>query len=215
MDFYMITKLNAIGLPIAINLIPACFGLKCSFIRSIKAFTLLELMVSLTVISVLMAIAIPNFTPFIVKMRVNNEISELHRMLLITRNTAINNGQKTILCPLDSSSKCTSQWQNSLSVFIDLNNNKQLDVNETVIKTRAAIPLGDLLVYAKGRNRITFKPTGHLSGLANGTFRYCPENHNNFSRGIVVARSGRIFQSSDLDKDGIDENRRKQIISCD
>lgn len=211
----MITMLNAIGLPLAFNSMPTYCGVKCSFIKTIKAFTLLELMVSLSVVSILAAIAIPNLTPFLVKMRVDNEISELHRMLLITRNTAINNGQKTILCPLDSSSKCTTQWQNSLSVFIDFNNNKQLDVNETVIKTKAAITSGDLLVYAKGRNKITFKPTGHLSGLANGTFRYCPKDYNNFSRGIVVARSGRVYQSSDIDKDGVDENRGKKIMSCD
>lgn len=182
---------------------------------SIKGFTLMELMVSLSVTSVLAAIAIPNFNDFIIKMRVDNEISQLHRMLLLTRNTAINSGQNVILCPLNKSLQCTTQWQKELSAFTDVNNNKVFDNNEKVIKIREAITIGDELVYGKGRTQVTFKPTGQLSGLANGTFRYCPKTHKNNSRGIVVARSGRIYQSSDLDHDGIDENRGGKQIHCE
>ena len=180
-----------------------------------KGFTLIELMVSVSVISILAAIAIPNFNDFIVRMRVDNEISQLHRMLLITRNSAINSGKKAIICPLDNSHQCTPQWHKELSVFIDDNDNKQFDGDEKVIKIRASITTEDKLIYGKGRNKITFKPTGQLSGLANGTFRYCPKNYKNHSRGIVVARSGRVYQSSDIDNDGIDENRGGKEINCD
>jgi Tfp pilus assembly protein FimT len=148
-------------------------------------------------------------------MRVDNEISTLHRMLNMTRNAAINSGQKAIICPLDVSFQCTDQWQNELSVFIDVNDNKKFDTNEKVIRIRAEINASDRLIYGKSRNKITFKPTGQLSGLANGTFRYCPLNHEEHSRGIVVARSGRLYQSSDIDNDGIDENRGNKEINCD
>lgn len=181
----------------------------------VKGFTLIELMVSVSITSILVAIAAPSFSDFIVKMRVDNEISQLHRMLLITRNTAINNGQKTIICPLDNNFQCTSQWQNELSVFIDLNDNKLFDITEKVISVRASISSGDKLIYGKGRNKITYKPTGQLSGLTNGTFRYCPQSHKENSRGIVIARSGRLYQSSDIDNDGIDENRGNKEIDCD
>jgi type IV fimbrial biogenesis protein FimT len=182
---------------------------------NLKGFTLIELMVSVSVTSILAAIAIPNFNDFIVQMRVDNEISQLHRMLLITRNAAINSGQKAIICPLDNAFQCTSQWQNELSVFVDVNDNKEFDNNEKVISYRAAINAEDKLIYGKGRNKITFKPTGQLSGLANGTFRYCPLNHKEKSRGIVVARSGRLYQSSDNNNDGVDENRGNKAINCD
>lgn len=180
-----------------------------------KGFTLIELMVSVSVTSILVTLAAPNLNDFIVRMRVNNEISALHRMLLMTRNAAINSGHKAIICPLDSNSQCTDQWQNELSVFTDVNGNKLFDANEKVISVRAAINIGDKLVYGKGRNKITFKPTGQLSGLANGTFRYCPQSYKNNSRGIVVARSGRLYQSRDNNHDGMDENRGNKKIHCD
>lgn len=178
-----------------------------------KGFTLIELIVAISITSILVAIAVPSFNYFIIKIRVDNEISELHRMLLITRNAAINSGQKAIICPLNNTFQCTDQWQNELSVFVDVNDNKKFDDNEKVIRIKAEINNEDRLVYGKGRNKITFKSTGQLSGLANGTFRYCPPSDNN-SRGIVVARSGRVYQSSDIDSDGIDENRGNKEINC-
>ena len=179
-----------------------------------KGFTLLELLTSISILMILVTLGLPALENFTVKMRVDREISQLYRMLLMTRNTAINSGQKTIICPLDNNSQCTTQWQNKLSIFIDINNNKILDNNEKVISIRSAINSGDKLVYGIGRTKITFKPTGHLSGLANGTFRYCPKNHQDKTRGIVVARSGRVYQSSDTDNDGIDENRGNTEINC-
>jgi len=85
--------------------------LAIAFIARTKGFTLIELMISVSVTSILAALAIPNYSQFIVQMRVDNEISQLHRILLITRNAAINSGQKAIVCPLDESQQCTSQWQ--------------------------------------------------------------------------------------------------------
>lgn len=181
---------------------------------SITGFTLIELIVSISITSILVAIAVPNFSDFIIKMRVDNDIYQLHRMLLITRNAAINSGHKAIICPLNNNFQCTTQWQNELSVFVDVNSNKMFDANEKVIRIKPAIKIGDELVYGKGRNKITYQPTGQLSGLTNGTFRYCPQSHKHNSRGIVVARSGRVYQSSDNDNDGIDEDRRNKEISC-
>ena len=181
----------------------------------IKGVTLLELMISVSITAILAIIVIPNFNDFIVKMRVDNEISQLHRMLLMARNTAINSGQNTILCPLNEISQCSEQWKNKLSIFIDSNNNKTFDLEEKILQTKEEITAGDQLVYGKGRTMITFKSTGQLSGLANGTFRYCPEHYKKHARGIIVARSGRIYQSSDIDNDGIDENRGNTEINCD
>lgn len=181
----------------------------------IKGFTFLELIVSISVTSILAAIAVPNFNEFIINMRVDNEVSQLHRILLMTRNAAINSGQKAIICPLNNSFECTGQWEKKLSAFVDVNDNKKLDDNEKIIIVRAEITIGDKLIYGKGRSKITFKPTGSLSGLANGTFKYCPANYTNHSRGIVIARSGRIYQSSDIDNDGIDENRGNKEIKCE
>lgn len=179
--------------------------------------TLIELITTISIVSILTAIAGPNLNDFIVEMRVDNEISRLSRLLLTARNHSINSGQNTILCPLAPNGTCTQNWHQELSVFIDVNGNQQFDSagNETLITTKSSIKISDTLKYAKSRTKITYQPTGHLFGLANGTFRYCPEGHLDKSRGIIIARSGRFYASTDINHDGIDETRSNNIISCD
>jgi type IV fimbrial biogenesis protein FimT len=182
-----------------------------------KGFTLLELMVSASIISILLSIAIPSFNNFIIEMRVDNEISQLYRLLFIARNAAINNDHNVTVCPLNTSSQCSSNWQQELSVFIDLNENKTYEPNsnEQLLKIKAAIVKTDKLHYGMGRNSIVYAPTGRLSGWGqNGTFRYCPSKHQEKNRGIRVATSGRLYITTDTDNDNIDEDRSGKELKC-
>lgn len=184
--------------------------------QKVKGMTLIELLVSVSILCALLIIALPNYQDFIIKMRVDNEIYQLQRLLLITRNSAINNGSNAILCPLDDGVTCSGNWHKALSVFVDSNNNQQFDsVNEKIISFKPGIELNDKLLYAKRRNRITFSPSGHLSGLSNGTFRYCPKTNLKLARGIIVAISGRFYLSEDNNNDGIEENRSGIALKCD
>jgi type IV fimbrial biogenesis protein FimT len=183
---------------------------------SMRGLTLLEVITVVSIISILVGLIVPNMEHFVVKMRVDNEISTLQRLLLLTRNSAINNNSNTILCPLDESGQCSTLWHKELSVFIDINNNRRFDPdnNEMIIRSKAAIKKNDILIYGKRRKSITFHPTGRLSGLSNGTFRYCPLHHEGKSRGIVIARSGRVYTTSDIDNDSKDETRMNKEINC-
>lgn len=189
--------------------------LKPSYLNQ-HGMTLIELLISIAVISILSFIAIPNFQAFVVKLRVDNEITSLHRSLLMARNYAINSGSVVTMCPLNANNECTSQWQNELSVFVDRNGNRVFDEldGERILTTKSAIDASDRLVYGKHRNRVSYHPDGHLTGLTNGTFRYCPHGYEEFSRAIVIARSGRLYSSSDIDNDGKEETRSNKEVSC-
>ena len=177
--------------------------------------TLIELMVAVSVSAIITSIALPNLNSFIVQLRVDNEIYRLGRLLRVARNHAINTGSHVIVCPLQNGI-CTTEWHNPLSVFIDINADKIFNPNsgDLVVATKAKIKNGDQLIYAKNRTKITYQATGHLFGLANGTFRYCPKNFAKKSRALVVSGSGRFYSSADNDKDGIDETRSNKEITC-
>lgn len=170
--------------------------------KVVAGFTLIELMVGVAMMGIIAAIALPNLGDFLLRMRVDNEVSEMQRLILTTRNTAINMGETTTLCPLVSNA-CTTNWEGELSVFIDLNDNNQLDANETLVKVKEAIHQSDRLEYSNN-NPVTYEATGLIS-TANGNFSYCPEEEAQFNRGIIIGASGRASVSSDLDGDDIDE----------
>ena len=182
-----------------------------------KGFTLIELMVSISVISILAAIAVPNFNAFLSQMRVDKEISALHRLLFTARNSAINSALPVTVCPLNVQSQCTTQWQNEISVFIDFNNNDTYDPvsNEILLRTKSAIKNDDKLQYGLRRSRIIYAPTGRTSGWgSNGTFKYCPKGYPEKSRAIRIATSGRLYTSNDIDQDGREEVRSGSEINC-
>lgn len=184
-------------------------------IKNNKGFTLVELIVGIAVLGIITAIAFPSLQTLLVKMRVENEISQIHRLALIARNTAINMEQNVTLCPLNSSNVCDTNWKGELSVFIDIDNDGIYESisNETLIKVKAPIDTNDNLTYV-GFNRITYAPTGLLASTSNATFRYCPYQYTELSRGIVVSSTGRLYKTTDTDNDGKDETRAGVEINC-
>jgi len=183
-----------------------------------KGFTLVETLVAIAILISLTSIALPSFADFIIKIRVDNEISSLNRLIFVARNTAININQTVTLCPLDNENTCKNSWQDMLSVFVDPNNNKifEPEAGETLISVKSAITNKDKLQYGKTRVGVTYAATGHLSGWGqNATFKYCPNGHINLSRGIVIATSGRAYQSNHDNKKQVDITRSGKKIICD
>jgi type IV fimbrial biogenesis protein FimT len=184
---------------------------------TLRGFTLIETLITIAILTFLTTIAIPSFLDLTVRIRVNNEVSALHRLLLLTRNHAVNQERFVTLCPLSESGHCSSNWHEELSVFYDDNKNKKLDnlSEEILIKTKLSIKTGDKLQYAQGRIALIYAPSGRLAVWGgNGTFRYCPKNHSEKSRGIVISGAGRFYLTTDQDADGLDENRSGSHIIC-
>lgn len=185
-----------------------------------NGFTLIEVLVALGILVSLTAIGVPSLLDFTVKLKVDSEISHLYRLLLSARNSAINSGQPTTVCPLDEQNHCSDDWAQSIYVFNDNNDNKRFEPNggEQIIVMKSAISAQDKLQYGKNRTGVTYSSTGHLSGWGqNGTFKYCPKNHANQSRGIIVATSGRLYksyQSMTGKHKGKDKNRSGTVILC-
>jgi Tfp pilus assembly protein FimT len=160
-------------------------------------------MVGVALIGVISAIAIPNLTTFIVKMRVDNEISTVQRLLLTARNMAINTGQNITVCPL-SGTTCsgTNDWTGAIGVISP----------DGIIKEKAPIKANDKLQYPF--NQVVYTPTGRLNTTnENGILAYCPDGYPEFSRGIIITISGRIYISQS-DSSGIDKDRSNNPITC-
>ncbi|TWX69752.1 prepilin-type N-terminal cleavage/methylation domain-containing protein [Colwellia demingiae] len=167
-------------------------------------FTLIELMITIAVAAIIMAVAVPSLSSFTAKIRVDNEISELQRLLLTTRNAAINSGQNATLCPLQADDTCqnTINWTGRIGIV-------SID---GLIKEREAIQGGDKLDFIF--NSVIYNPSGQLSNNNIGTFSYCPKGFSDFSRGIDLSLAGRAYLSSDMNGDGKDQDRNNNNIVC-
>jgi len=189
-----------------------------------RGFTLIELLISIAILSIITMIAMPSMSRFIVEMRVDNEISELHRLILTARNTAINTGKNVTVCPL-SGTTCGTDWEGEISVFTNdgdtladnvIYSNDGDDTNglddEKLIKVKAAATSGDTLEYSQ--DILIYAPTGRLTNGTNGAFSYCPSSDTSLSRSVELSLAGRTYISQDTDSDGVDENRSDVEVTC-
>ena len=169
-----------------------------------KGFSLVELMVTIAVAGIALAVALPSLSSFTVQMRVDNEVVEIQRLLMTTRNAAINSGLNATLCPLNDNDTClnTVDWTGRVGVISV----------DGLIKEKAAIKAGDKLDFAF--NSVIYNASGQLATNNIDVFSYCPKGLNDFSRGVDLSLSGRTYLSSDSDGDGIDEDRSKNKILC-
>lgn len=178
-----------------------------------QGFTLIELLISVSIIGVLLMVALPNLSSYMVKSRVDNEISELHRLILTARNAAINSGKNVTLCPLSSSNVCGTNWQNELTVFNNTADTSKFDsTTEQIIKVKAKLTTNDTLKL--NQTTLVYAPTGRLISGNNSVFTYCPKDYSEFARGVNISLSGRVYASQDTDNDDKDEDRSGNEFTC-
>ena len=171
-----------------------------------SGFSLIEIMVTISIAGIALTIALPSLGGFLAKMRVDNQITELQRLLLTARNSAINTGQNATLCPLNAAGdSCDgANWAGKIGIITDA---------DGLIKESGAIKSGDELQFKF--NSVIYGPDGQLTNNNIDLFSYCPKDYPDYSRGVDISLSGRAYLSSDSDGDGKEEDRNGNAITCD
>ncbi len=183
------------------------------FFRHSSGFTLVELIVGIAVLGILTIVALPSLNTFVIGLRVDEEVSEIHRLVLSTRNTAINSGNGAIMCPI-ASGECGNDWTQDISIFEDVDSNGDFSVGDNLIKVKSAINSADTLTFSGG-NLLRFSPRGTLTNNTNdATFSYCPAGYSDKNRGVVISPLGRPYITTDSNSDGKDEDRNGSNITC-
>lgn len=73
-----------------------------------RGFTLLELMTTITIVAVLLAIGVPSLRGMIQRNRVSSASNDLAASIAYARTTAINRGQLVSMCPSADGNSCVS-----------------------------------------------------------------------------------------------------------
>jgi type IV fimbrial biogenesis protein FimT/type IV fimbrial biogenesis protein FimU len=178
-----------------------------------QGFTLIELLVTIAIVSILSILALPSFSDFRVKMRIENQVTELNRLLLTARNSAINSGLNTTVCPLNSSSNCTNDWSGDISVFTNATGDTdKFGGNDTLVKVKEAIKAKDT-VKISNNAIITYTPSGRTLQSTANQLIYCPFEDMGYSNGIDISTSGRSYIGSQNDSNTY-VDRMNNIFKC-
>lgn len=183
-----------------------------------RGFTLIELVVTVTVLGVLVSIAVPQFTEFVRNGRRTATINELVGSLSLARSEAVRRGVPVVVCKAVDDTACRSgagdTWQAGWLVFVntDADSPPVIDAGETVLKVRTDQTGGYQLKPSAGViNFITFGADGSAGQV--GSFTHCDVRGTRRARAVVVAAVGRIRLSRDTNADGVEEDD-SGALSC-
>lgn len=141
-----------------------------------KAMTLIELLLSVAIISLLAALALPGFRDLSDRFKVEAAVSQFHSAIMLTRSEAIRRGVRVDLVP-----SAAHEWRRGWLVFIESNNNQQADANEMVLHQSADLPAGlDVVASLRDGKKtyLAFDPSGRPRSAASsalpqfGTFTF-------------------------------------------
>lgn len=162
-------------------------------------YSLVELLVTFSLAALTYVWSVPILGDWFENYQIRQQYFSLNRALIIARQHAISSGSYVAICPLDSANRCTSQWNNELTVFENKNNNSQLDLDEAVVHKLRAVKKREGLRSFNGL-KIAFNGQG-FSGFGNGSLSFCL-NGRRISKGAVfiISRSGRVRTQMRLDQ---------------
>jgi type IV fimbrial biogenesis protein FimT len=165
-------------------------------------FTLIELIVTITVAGILLAIAVPNFKDVIRNNRMATTANEVVTTLSLARSEAVKRGQRVTVCrstdwdQADASCNTGSGgWETGWIAFVDLDANGERDGGEALLKVHEPLQGGmTLRTGVTFSDWISYRPNGTSQGnggLASDTFRLCDNRGTSSSYGIEVIATGR------------------------
>jgi type IV fimbrial biogenesis protein FimT len=157
-----------------------------------QGFTLIELMVSLSVASIILTVAVPGFQTIVQNNRMTTDLNRLVTDLNLARIEAIKRGDDVTMCKRNSTgTECndTSAWEQGWIIFSDPNRNGTVDSGEEVIRVNAELDASITLTYRK--NRVTFTSQGFAYGFA-GSFVMSDARGVSYTKKRIISNTGRI-----------------------
>jgi len=147
-----------------------------------KGFTLIELMVVITIIGILTAIAVPSLLKSLPTTRLRSSAEELKAQLTIARAKAISEGIQYVALFTNNS--------DSFSIFKDLNSNEGFDNGEPTISFSFSTGVTCDSIPATNPSIVVFSPRGDASVF--GSVRLT--NQRNEKMRVHVVTSGSVIR---------------------
>lgn len=154
-------------------------------------FTLIELMVVVSIVAILAGAGVPSFISMIKDNRLVTATNDLKVDLALARSESAKRGMRVTVCVSSNGSTCAgTDWKSGRIVFVDRNANGAVDADDEILRVNGSLP---------GQNKITsdFSNASYIqyrpSGLADsvGSFKLCDDRNGAFGRVIAINSVGR------------------------
>jgi type IV fimbrial biogenesis protein FimT len=148
-------------------------------------FTIIELLITVTLISIMLLIAMPNMSDLVLHNRATTNINTIISALQLARSEAINRKIKVKYCQSSNYKTCGGNWKDGQII---------IDEDGKLLRTFAALNYHDTLIWNSSLNRdeyVEFTSDGCTNGQV-GTFIYTPNGQKKYAKAITINHAGRV-----------------------
>lgn len=155
-------------------------------------FTVLELMVTLSIAAILLVSGLPALQQFTQRQHMKAALGNLHKDLLAARSEAVFRGGDVVACPGAPGSGCTgaADWSGGWIVFADINGDRLWQAGEPLLR-HGQVFERLRITGSSGRRFVRFYPDGSAPG-SNGSLWFCGPGGPAQARRLVISNVGRI-----------------------
>lgn len=181
-----------------------------------RGLTLLELLVTLCMLSVLLGISLPDYNHLSQSLSGDVTLRKLATAVQLSKSTAIATGTTVTLCRSADGLACNGRWEDGVIVFTDHDRDGTLDDDDTIVRHVTFGNAKGRIVFRAFQNKQYLQLTGlGVTAYQNGNFTYCPYSGDRlFARQLIINRTGRLRFALDSDGDGIKEDSRGRPLNC-
>lgn len=166
---------------------------------ALRGFSLIELLVTITIASVIAGLAAPSFSKMMNANRIQTTASALQGDMMFARAEAAKRGTSVSLCPSTDQQTCTTStsWQSGWIVFSDPTASGTLPAGASPLKVRQPMPGGNTLVAGlpASQNAVTFNREGYTTNLGSAQVAFTfhtSDNYANSTRCVLVNFGGSL-----------------------
>lgn len=184
--------------------------------HSSRGITLLELLVTLTILAILTSLAVPALSHTV--KRANNTTLANQMILLIqyARTESIVRRRVITLCGSRQQQHCDGQWSKNILVFVDHNQDGKRDGADRLLQVVSTVKAGETLQWRSFGNKpyLQLHPNGR-TWYQNGNFTYCPADGDaQYALHWLLNAGGRLRMAPDKNRNGIPENSSGKDVTC-
>lgn len=157
-----------------------------------KGLTVIELMITVVILSLLLVVAVPGMSRMVINNSVDIDRDTLYSFLLTARSEAITRGTKVSICKSSDLATCDDSlaWAAGWILFSDRGADGIINDDDTIIKVNESLDQNISIAYTGG-NHVTFDSVGRLD-TNNGIFSFTHSSGDaDYNRSVTLSTTGR------------------------